>query len=138
MRNKVKEAIQQVKQELSNAQYFAEQIEVRPKDNKTKSTKAAIIATLRKINEVIRKDLSDLEKEVDKKESDANFGLFKKSLGTINAPTASMRETADRFLEGSKTPNALIKKAVQEQIRKASSSDVKKASAVRPTNTTGS
>ena len=101
MRNKVKEAIQQIKRELSNAQYFVEQIETKPESKSSEVNKQNARLTLRKMIDLVRTDLGDLEKEVDKKESEANFGLFKKSIGTINTPTASMRETAERLLEGS-------------------------------------
>ena len=128
MKNKVKEAIQQIKRELSNAQYYAEHIEVKPKDRKAEATRQAIIGTLSNIRDVIENDLRDLEKEIIHEEVDARSAIFKKSLGTINSPTQTMRRTAENFLEVSKTPNALIKQAVQNQIRKASSSNARQTS----------
>lgn len=123
---KVKETIRQIKRELSNALYFISQIELKPKDKKSAQAHVSARLTVKKIEDMIASDLAALEKDISTEEKEARSEQFRKALGTINSPTLTMRKTADSFIEGSKQPNILMKKAMQEQIRKASLTNVQK------------
>jgi len=124
---KIREAIKQIKRELSNAQYFISQIKSLPKDKKTSQALHAADMTVKKIEDIISHDLNELEKDIANEETEVRAEFFKKTLGTINSPSLKMRKTAESFIEGSKQPNILMKKAMEEQIRKASSQNVKQA-----------
>ncbi len=123
---KLKETIKQIKRELSNAQIFVSQIKLIPQDSKSAKIRDSAIMTIAKIEKMIATDLSGLEKEISIEEAESRSESYRKALGTINSPSLAMKKTADSFIESSKQPNLLMKKAMQEQIRKASLQNVQK------------
>lgn len=127
----IQQAIKRLKQELSNANYFVSGIVPMPKDRQTAKNLVAARMTLANMENIV-KELTGLEKELQTVATNKSDESFKKRLGTINSPTDNMRRTAEQFLESSKTPNILIKKAMAEQIRKASlENDIRSASTSR-------
>lgn len=126
---KVRESIKQIKREISNALYFISQIQLREKDKKSAQAHVASRMTLKRLEDIVSTDLSDLEKDIVSQETEARTESLRKALGTINSPSLAMQKTADNFIEGSKQPNVLMKKAMQEQIKKASLNNAKKTGA---------
>jgi hypothetical protein len=122
---KIKEALKTIKRELSNALYYASQIEPMPKDKKSAQSRTAVQMSIKRIEDIIKTDLSELEKEIEGRDVEAREELFRDRLATINSPSQTMKKTAEMLLESSKQPNLLMKKAMQEQIRKASIQNAK-------------
>lgn len=125
---KIKEALRQIKRELSNAAFFASQIETVPKDKKSAQYKISVQMHIKRIGDIIKLDLSELEREIENTDIETRAELFKKRLATINSPSPKMKKTAETLLESSKQTNILMKKAMQEQIRKASIENAKAVS----------
>lgn len=117
---KVKETLRRIKRELSNALYFVDRIEPKPNDKKSARAIEAVRMTVTQVEDLISKDLMFLEQEATLEDRNERSEQLRKALGTINSPTPMMTKTADNFIDGNKQPNALMKKAMQEQIRKAS------------------
>jgi hypothetical protein len=115
----LKNKLQEIQREISNVNYFVNNISVNPKDKASSKNLNYARRSLENLDRIARQDLRTLEKNAEVRIEEDSQRRFKKALGTINSPSADMVKTANDVVDSGKDSGSLIKKAIAEQIRKA-------------------
>ena len=121
----LKIAIDELKREISNLGYHMHNVVSLPKDKKSFKSLLDAKMAFSNIDRIMKQEISVLERDIRASIGRDTHETFKQRMGSINSPSKLMKKNADDFLDGSKSPNTLIKKAIADQIKKASGDNVK-------------
>lgn len=111
--------IQEIQREISNINFYVNNISVNPKDKKSAGNLQHARMALANLERIARQDLRAIEKNTKNRIEEESQLKFKKSLSSINSPSANMIKNANELVDSGKSSGILIKKAIAEQIRKA-------------------
>jgi len=121
----IKLAIEELKKEVSNLNYYINNVVSLPKDKTSfKNLTSAQLSAIH-ISRIVEKEISLIERVATANLDKEQHSKFRENLGSINKPDKAMKKNAENFLNSIKKPNQLMKTSIMEQIKKASGNNVK-------------